>query len=100
MCSSDLDGSVNGLVASDPMSIYYEFIDCIKEGLTLTEALSPVTRNVAKAFSFFPKKGTISVNSDADILLLDKKLDIKTVISRGAVMMDNGVFIKKGSFEN
>ena len=94
------DGSVNGLVASDPMSIYYEFIDCIKEGLTLTEALSPVTRNVAKAFSFFPKKGTISVNSDADILLLDKKLDIKTVISRGAVMMDNGVFIKKGSFEN
>ncbi len=94
------DGSVRGLVASDPKSLYYEFVDCIKEGLDIKTALYPITYNVAKAFSLFPQKGTISIGSDADIILLDKKITIQSVICRGKIMLHNGTIIQKGTFEN
>lgn len=49
------DGSVSGLVASDLGSLHTEFADCVKEGMPLSEALCPITRNVAQAFSLSRK---------------------------------------------
>lgn len=49
------DGSVSGLVASDLGSLHTEFADCVKKGMPLSEALCPITRNVAQAFSLSRK---------------------------------------------
>ena len=49
------DGSVSGLVASDLGSLHTEFADCVKEGMPLSEALCPITRNVAQAFLTLPE---------------------------------------------
>ena len=92
------DGSVSGLVASDLGSLHTEFVDCVKEGMPLSEALCPVTRNVAQAFSL-SRKGHIAVGADADVLLLTPDLALHTVIARGECMMREGRLCKKGTFE-
>ena len=92
------DGSVSGLVASDLGSLHTEFADCVKEGMPLSEALCPITRNVAQAFSL-SRKGHIAVGADADILLLAPDLALHTVIARGECMMREGSLCKKGTFE-
>lgn len=92
------DGSVSGLVASDLGSLHAEFADCVREGLSISEALAPVTRNVAQAFSLI-HKGHLAVGADADVLLLTPDLDIHTVIARGGLMMYEGRLLKKGTFE-
>ena len=92
------DGSVSGLVASDLGSLHTEFADCVKEGMPLSEALCPITRNVAQAFSL-SRKGHIAVGADADILLLAPDLALHTVIARGECMMREGTLCKKGTFE-
>lgn len=57
----DEQGHVEGLVASDLHSLCAEFRDCVlEEGLTLPEALAPVTANVARAFSLYPAKGALA----------------------------------------
>ena len=43
--------------------------DC---GLSITDAVRPVTESAAKALGLYPRKGTIRAGSDADILLLDQ----------------------------
>ena len=92
------DGSVSGLVASDLGSLHTEFADCVKEGMPLSEALCPITHNVAQAFSL-SRKGHIAVGADADILLLAPDLALHTVIARGECMMREGTLCKKGTFE-
>lgn len=92
------DGSVTGLCASSLSSLHEEFVDCIKEGMSITDALYPITQNVAKAFSL-ANKGELSVNSAADIVLLDADYAIHSVIAKGSIMMENGVIQKKGTFE-
>ena len=85
-------------MASDLGSLHTEFADCVKEGMPLSEALCPITRNVAQAFSL-SRKGHIAVGADADILLLAPDLALHTVIARGECMMREGTLCKKGTFE-
>lgn len=69
------------------------------KGLSLADAVRPVTENVAKALGLFPRKGIIRAGSDADLLLLDEAYEIDTVIAGGTLMMQNKVILKKGTFE-
>ena len=62
-------------------------------------ALGFITSNVAKALEFYPRKGTVQIGSDADIVLLDGSLDIDTVIAGGRIMMRDKNIIAKGMFE-
>lgn len=68
-------------------------------GVSLEQALGLITMNPAKALKLYPKKGTLLDKSDADLVLLDKDLNIHTVISRGAVMVRNYEAVAKGFFE-
>lgn len=70
--------------------------DC---GLSVADAVAPVTRNVAKALGLYPRKGTIRAGSDADLLLLNDRCEIDTVIAGGELMMQGGVVRKTGPFE-
>ena len=58
-----------------------------EQGVDMTTALKLVTENVAKGFEIYPRKGALLEGSDADVLLLDNKLDIDSLFAQGKVMM-------------
>ena len=59
-------------------------------GCPLEKAIVPVTENPARALNLYPRKGCILPGSDADLVLLDKELNIRTVYANGKRMMKNG----------
>lgn len=107
--SSDANGSIpvfdeyENLISIDigrANVLFKDIRNAIRDGIvTLEEGLSLITLNPAKALKLYPLKGTIRENSDADIILLDNKLNIHTVIAKGQVMVNNGEAIVNGFFE-
>ena len=67
--------------------------------MPVEEALTFVTSNTAKSLEIYPKKGCIKPGADADLVLLDDSLEVNSVIANGAVMVENGVVLKKGTYE-
>ncbi len=80
--------------------LYKEFKDMVQEKyLSIEEALTFITSNVAKALELYPKKGAVEEGSDADLLLVNSDLELDMVIARGKVLMENGVIKKYGTYE-
>ncbi|MEG0306454.1 MAG: beta-aspartyl-peptidase [Clostridium sp.] len=96
----DSRGNIIKLGASSLNTLHLELKDMIKEeALDMSTALKVITSNVAKVLGVYPVKGYIDIHSDADIVLMDKELNIHSVIAKGRMMMENGEIIVKGSFE-
>jgi dihydropyrimidinase len=100
--------------------LYSEGVD--KGRITLNKFVEVACTNPAKIFGMYPKKGTISIGSDADLVIFDPNekhtlsvkthhmnVDysgyegravtgkVKTVLLRGKVAIDNNeCFVKKG----
>lgn len=72
--------------------------ESIEKGLSMELALIPFTESPAK-FLKFKNKGIIAEGYDADLVLLDSKLNIHTVISRGKIMVQNYRPLVYGTFE-
>ncbi|MFP5039361.1 dihydropyrimidinase [Parasediminibacterium sp. JCM 36343] len=99
------------------------FSEGVNKGkISLNKYVEVASTNAAKAFGMFPKKGTIAIGSDADIILIDPNekhtlsvkthhmnVDysgyegweltgkVKTVLLRGTVAIDNNeCFVDKG----
>ncbi len=94
----------------------------VKNKITLNKFVEVTSTNVAKIFGMFPKKGTIAIGSDADIVIMDPEehhtlsakthhmnVDysgyegwnitgkVKTVLLRGKIAIDNNTcFLGKG----
>lgn len=68
-----------------------------ENGMELETALPFFTSQVAAALGL--PKGVIQEKADADILLLDEKLEPHTVIARGEVLMEGGKLLRKGTYE-
>lgn len=96
----DEKGNYLGLTVANVNTLYQEVKDSIlKEQIPIEIALKVVTSNPA-TFLKFENKGRIEEGSDADLVVLDKNtLDIKSVIAKGKIMMENGKIITKGTFE-
>lgn len=93
-------GNLLEIGASQVDSIFYEFKNMVKElDFSIEDALSFLTSNVSKALNIYPKKGIIREESDADLLILDKNLDINTVIANGKIMINEKEVIIKGTYE-
>lgn len=89
-CSFDFDGQKSlgindftkipngGPIIEDRMSIL--FSEGVKKGrITLNQFVDITSTRAAKLFGLFPKKGTIAIGSDADIVIFDP--DVERTIS-------------------
>ncbi|AOH54417.1 beta-aspartyl-peptidase [Peribacillus muralis] len=94
------DGEFAGLQVGNVSSLYNEVRDSVlDEGVPLESALQVITSNPARILKL-KSKGKIGVEMDADLVMLNEgTLTIDTVISRGKVMVEQGVPIIKGTFE-
>ena len=99
-CSSDSNGSMPkwndkgemiGMGIGSMKTLYSAVRALVQqENIPLEEALPLITCNVAKGLEIYPQKGCLAVNSDADIVLLDKELNIHSVLAKGKVMVEAG----------
>ena len=96
----DAAGNLMEMGVSSVDTMYRQVVYQVQnENMSLEEALSLGTRNVAKALEVYPKKGAVHEGSDADVLVLNGDLSMNTVIARGSLMMQDGVLLKKGTYE-
>ena len=96
----DEAGNNIGVGVASQISILNEFRDMVqKENIAITDAIKIITSNIAKFTKLYPRKGCLANNSDADILVLDKDLQLQHVWARGTHMVENGKPIAFGTFE-
>jgi beta-aspartyl-dipeptidase (metallo-type) len=96
----DLEGHLIKIGVGSPAPLYKDIKSAIEEDIvSLEQGISIITSNPAKALNLFPQKGAIIEKGDADLVLLDKNLDIDTVIAKGQIMVRQGKAVIKGFFE-
>lgn len=96
----DEAGNNIGVGVASQISILNEFRDMVqKENIAITDAIKIITSNIAKFTKLYPRKGCLANNSDADVLVLDKDLQLQHVWARGTHMVENGKPIVFGTFE-
>jgi beta-aspartyl-dipeptidase (metallo-type) len=80
-------------------SLYEEFADTLREGVSATDAIRIVSTNPADYLAL-PGKGRIRENMDADLLIIDANdYTLKAVFAMGRKMVENGTILVKGVFE-
>lgn len=94
----DEKGNLMGLGVGSIGTLFREVKYSISRDLKLEDAIKVLTSNPAKVLGL-KNKGMISKDMDADIVLLDKDLEIDTVIAKGKILRANGRNIVKGTFE-
>ena len=96
----DAAGNLTEMGVSSVDTMYRQVVYQVQnENMSLEEALSLGTRNVAKALEVYPKKGAVHEGSDADVLVLNGDLSMNTGLARGSLRMQDGVLLKKGTYE-
>lgn len=96
----DSCGNLLEIGVSQVDTIYNELRKMVLEvGFDLSKALHFFTVNVSKSLNLYPQKGVIRELSDADLLIINDKMEIETVIANGNLMMDEGKLLRKGTYE-
>jgi len=82
-------GNLRRIFYAKPFSLLSEFRDLVlNEGMEPKEAIKFFSTNSAKFFKL-ERKGKIEENFDADIILLDKELNLHSLIARGKILVYN-----------
>jgi beta-aspartyl-dipeptidase (metallo-type) len=71
----------------------------IARGFALERVLAPFTTNPARLLRL-AGKGTIATGADADLVVLDQDAQVRTVIVRGVVHVQDGQAVRRGTFED
>lgn len=76
------DGTLAGsiLKMKDAFKNMHEFVGC-----SIEQLIQMTSTNAAKELKIDDRKGSIAVGKDADIVVLDEKLDVMMTICRGAI---------------
>ncbi|MFQ6116154.1 MAG: beta-aspartyl-peptidase, partial [bacterium] len=86
-----------GLGVGDVSSLFNEVREAIKsKNIPMQNALKVITSNPAKNLKLH-NKGSIQIGRDADLVLLDKDLEIDTVIAKAQIMIRNKGILVKGT---
>ncbi len=96
----DSRGRLVRLALGEIESLTQDWRRLVREGLPLEQALRLVTVNPARRTGLFDRKGSLASGKDADLLLLDRSLEIVAVFARGRRMVDRGKALVKGTFED
>jgi beta-aspartyl-dipeptidase (metallo-type) len=92
-------GSCTGVAVGKVDSLFLEVRRAVREhGIPLEEAIKVITTTPA-AYLRLAGKGAIRVGADADLVLLDRDLEIATVLAKGQVMVDGHAVKRFGTFE-
>ena len=95
----DQNGELIGLQIGQVSSLYNAVKEAVlSEGIPLETAIRVITANPAAVLKL-SQKGRIETGRDADLVLLDKDLEIDTVIAMGKVMIEDQVPLVRGTFE-
>ena len=96
----DDKGNLLGLGVASTRTLFDQVVETIKDdSLSLEETLRLVTANTAKALKL-ENKGTIEVDKDADLLVLDPEdYQIQHVFAKGQHMLEDGEILVRGTFE-
>lgn len=80
--------------------LYDEFRALVLGGhLDLEGAVRLASTNPARHLRLYPRKGSISVGADADLVVLTEDLAIEKVFAGGRLMVEYGSAVVKGVFE-
>lgn len=71
----------------------------VNSGFSLEEVLPLFTSNVANSLKIGHIKGHVKENYDADLLILDRDLNLNGVISKGEWLMKDEKILKYGTYE-
>jgi len=94
-------GKATGLLVGSPGSLLEEVRRAVlDEGISLADALAPVTTNPAARLGLEATKGRVAPGYDADLLLLDgETLALNSVWARGERMVADGRPLQIGLFD-
>lgn len=95
----DHDENLIKLTVGPPTTDMEAIRESVQSGISLETALIPFTSSPAQLLKL-RGKGRIKENFDADILLLDKKLNLCCVIAKGKIMLNNYKPVTYGTFEH
>ncbi|MGN0989147.1 MAG: N-acetylglucosamine-6-phosphate deacetylase [Eubacteriales bacterium] len=79
----------DGTIAASTSNVYDEFKNVISYGIPMKQAVKSVTINPAKAIRADKDTGSIETGKYADMVVLDKNLNIKLVMVKGTVKVNN-----------
>ena len=79
----------NGVIAASTSNVHQEFKNVISYGVPVKQAIKSATINPAKAIRVDNETGSIAVGKLADLLVMDADWNIKMVIVRGEVKVNN-----------
>ncbi|UFW51192.1 MULTISPECIES: amidohydrolase family protein [Bradyrhizobium] len=71
----------------------------LEEEVDLSDALAAVTSNVARATGL-AHKGELAPGKDADLLVLNKDLELVHVLARGRPFLAEGQLVRRGMFDD
>lgn len=109
--SSDAGGSmprwdkdrkhIVGMGIGTPASLCFELNRLVNDlNMDLGKALRPLTTTPARLYGLQGRKGTLAVDADADVLILEPaSMRVVDVVAGGTLVMRNGSLLKKGYFE-
>lgn len=97
--SFDAAGRLSGLFVGSCSSLLEYLREAVDlRGLTLEEALAPITSNPAEALKL-GRKGRLAEGRDADLVILGDGLVPDFVLARGRIMVRDGKPVVTGTFE-
>ncbi|MFO0686845.1 MAG: beta-aspartyl-peptidase [Sandaracinus sp.] len=94
----DGDGRMISMDVGRPSMLIDTLRALVGRGRTLGDVLPFFTSNVAAQLRL-PRKGTVAVGADADLLVLDHGARLDAVMARGRWMMREGRATARGTFE-
>jgi beta-aspartyl-dipeptidase (metallo-type) len=95
----DEQGNVVKLAVGDIRFLHLEIQELAAAGFKLPQLLKLVTANPAKRAGLFATKGSLEVGKDADLVILDREMNIDSVIAKGQMMVREKEILIKGTFE-
>ena len=95
----DSRGECIGYTYASPKYLHRTVKLLVEMGMPLEEVIRMLTSTPARLIAKEGIKGCIAAGADADLLVLDEKLDINGLFAKGKTAMLDGQLLIKGRFE-